>query len=157
MRTHKALPKYLKPFRISCASILLFLLAFGSQFLVDKQKKDRAAAIKGAMRSLQIALESYATDTGGSYHTNVKDSKPELTKDFLSAYGKQRYDIVELKHINAPELRTWLEDNAGDAFKPNLLMYFKFGNCGSYAVMGTDANGRIVTGVGGSPLIMSNQ
>ncbi|MBX9689374.1 MAG: prepilin-type N-terminal cleavage/methylation domain-containing protein, partial [Candidatus Obscuribacterales bacterium] len=47
--------------------IIGILAAIALPNFIGAQKKAKAAAIKGNMRTIQIASESFATDQGGAY------------------------------------------------------------------------------------------
>lgn len=51
--------------------IIGILAAIALPNFIGAQTKAKGAAVKGNMRTVQIAAESYATDTGGQYGTNT--------------------------------------------------------------------------------------
>lgn len=56
--------------------IIGILAAIALSNFIAAQNKAREAAVKGNMRTAQIAVEMYATGAGGVYPTQVDDFKP---------------------------------------------------------------------------------
>lgn len=80
-RMQKDQLKYLQG-RVWIWIVLSCVVFFDAVFLVPNyigaQKKQRSAMIKGNMRTVQIAAESFATDTGGEYPWTLDGIRPYL-------------------------------------------------------------------------------
>ena len=146
--------------------IVTLLLAFCAVIAIPNffgaQGKSRTAAIKGNMRAVQIMMESYATDSGGSFPSNQNDLIQAFKKycPHCQIEGTRIFfdEPIEVIFVNPghQSLGQWLKnDFAKDKNKSNLLFVSCDGN--SYACALTDRTGKPVPGVGGEPLVLSNQ
>ena len=126
--------------------------------------------VKGNMRTVQIAAESFATDNGGIYPISVKQLSPYLPGGSLEIGGNQ--GTIPANPINAAdkglvdgpvlltsqaiaELRELRISKS--TLKPGQVAYCAVGNGESYAVTGVSSNGMQTSGVGGRVLVFSNQ
>lgn len=148
--------------------IIGILAAIALPNFIGAQGKAKTAAVKGNMRTVQIASESYATDSGGAYNdaslyqnylpggsntmtggtagalpVNPVSGKTQAT---IGSAGLTTSAAIKTARTSAPADQT-----AGEVF------YSQADAGNSYAVTGGDANGKRVTGVGGNTLVLSNQ
>jgi len=152
--------------------IIGILAAIALPNFIGAQQKAKAAAVKGNMRTVQIASESYATDSGGAYGPAVANIQPYFPGGGNSIAGtlgtypsnpvsgalgvapsKQGLavsaDITALRKAKASS--TKCSGSAGG------LTYDQIDTGNSYAVTGGDATGNCVPGLGGNCLVLSNQ
>ncbi len=147
--------------------IIGILAAIALPNFIGAQKKAKAAAVKGNMRTIQIASESYATDSGGSYGKNA-DILPYLpggTNKIGGTPGTLPQNPVDPTKTALGDAA--LADSKAIAGKRAAAPAANgvAGNCAysqadtgnSYAVLGSDADGFEISGVGGKVLVLSNQ
>ena len=150
--------------------VIGILAAIALPNYVGASNKARTAAVKGNMRTVQIASESYATDSGGSYSGNStwQNYLPGGSNSMTGSAGYvpvnpctgQPSVIGDAGITTATALTNQRKTSAGGLDAP-----FSAGNVGysqvdagqSYAVVGADSNGKFVNGVGGLCLVLSNR
>jgi prepilin-type N-terminal cleavage/methylation domain-containing protein len=152
--------------------IIGILAAIALPNFIGAQKKAKTASIKGNMRTIQIASESYATDSGGSYSTLAGtwvNYLPGGSNALAGAAGKFPTNPVSgavPAGLNDAALATSAliqaqktTAAAGKAGKANAgdPAYCQADAGNSYAVSGSDPDGNYVSGTGGFCLILSNQ
>ncbi|MBX9689372.1 MAG: prepilin-type N-terminal cleavage/methylation domain-containing protein [Candidatus Obscuribacterales bacterium] len=151
--------------------IIGILAAIALPNFIGAQKKAKAAAIKGNMRTIQIASESYATDQGGAYAANatgaflnylpggsstatagtagnIPQNPVTGAAGVIAAGGPGTTAAIQA--LRAAAVAAGVA-GAGDT------SYCQADAGNSYAVTGSDADGNYVGGVGGKTLVLSNQ
>jgi prepilin-type N-terminal cleavage/methylation domain-containing protein len=148
--------------------IIGILAAIALPNFIGAQGKAKTAAVKGNMRTVQIASESYATDSGGSYSadTTYQNYLPggsnTLTGGTPGALpvnpvtGKVQASIGSASITTSAAIKTTRTSPPG-SFTAGDVGYSQCDAGNSYAIVGGDANGKSVTGVGGNTLVLSNQ
>jgi hypothetical protein len=133
-----------------------YLEAIGVPNFIGAQKKAKSGAFKGAMRTVQIAAESYATDSGGAYGKleQITNYMPGGSNQIGGAPGKAPENIVELPSMSGAEFQAWLEKPRN--LTPNRIYYCRLDGGGGYAITGTTDDGYI-SGTGDFPIVLSNQ
>ena len=148
--------------------IIGILAAIALPNFVGAQGKAKTAAVKGNMRTVQIAAESYATDSGGAYNNAAvwKNYLPGGANAMVGTAGvapnnpmtgavgtlpaSACADSAAIKTARAAQAST-------TAFAAGESGYNSADAGVSYAVTGGDANGKSVPRVGGFTLVLSNQ
>jgi prepilin-type N-terminal cleavage/methylation domain-containing protein len=151
--------------------IIGVLAAIALPNFVGAQKKARTASIKGNMRTIQIAAESYATDSGGAYSTLAGTWPNYLPGGSINLTGKPGTmptnpitgtvpaalnDAGLATGTAIQNQKTTLASSKGKAATGDPA-YCQADAGNSYAVSGSDPDGNYVSGVTGNCLILSNQ
>lgn len=154
--------------------IIGILAAIALPNFIGAQQKAKTAAVRGNMRTSQIAAESYATDAGGVYGTAAQlapyypggDSKlggaagtlptnpvSGTANEALIAAGPTTTAAVQALRAAAPAAYGMSGQHGYDQVDVT------GGNGLSYAIVGADANATSVhvTGTNGKVLVLSNQ
>lgn len=148
--------------------IIGILAAIALPNFIGAQKKAKAASVKGNERTIQIAAESYATDTGGAYAAagaNLTTYLPGGSNQQTGTAGTIPTNPVTgiVSKISAPGLSTSAKIQAQrttlvTAWGTGGDLGYDQADVGtSYAVTGGDADGNYTSGVSGNCLVMSNQ
>jgi prepilin-type N-terminal cleavage/methylation domain-containing protein len=153
--------------------VIGILAAIALPNFVGAEKKARTASIRGNMRTIQIASESYATDSGGSYATlagtwvnylpggcnsltgGAKGALPTNPVTGFPPAGINDAALATSALIQAQKT-TLATGKAGKA-NPGDPAYCQADAGNSYAVSGSDQDGNYIPGAGGFCLILSNQ
>lgn len=150
--------------------IIGILAAIALPNFIAAQKKAKAAAVKGNMRTVQIASESYATDSGGAYAPNATASLlnylPGGSNTLSGTAGTMAVNPVDgtngkiaagstTTSAALATLRAATAAASGTAKGSQDYSEVDTGN--SYAVTGSDADQIYISGVGGNTLVLSNQ
>lgn len=148
--------------------IIGILAAIALPNFIGAQGKAKTAAVKGNMRTVQIASESYATDAGGSYDsgTSYQNYLPGGSNTLAGSSpgalpvnpvtGKSQTAIPSASITTSAVVKT-TRTTAPGTFTAGEVGYSQVDAGNSYAIVGGDANGKQVTGVGGNTLVLSNQ
>lgn len=150
--------------------IIGILAAIALPNFIGAQNKARLASVRGNMHTIQLAAESYATDSGGAYGATQADIRPYLPQGGNSiggAAGKaptNPFTGVQDENPYAETLTTsaliYAARGAAPAASPGTkgqTGYIQADAGNSYAVAGADDNAKRVSGTGGKQLILSNQ
>ncbi len=152
--------------------IIGILAAIALPNFIGAQQKAKAAAVKGNMRTVQIASESYATDSGGSYATDASGAGcgpyfpgggnsiggangtyPANPVSGAAGVQPSAQGLNKSTAITAARLAAPAKCAAGAGG----LTYDQADAGNSYAVTGGDATGNCVAGIGGKQMVLSNQ
>lgn len=153
--------------------ILIFMLSvvivLALPSIIGSQKKARTASIKGGLRTIQIAAESYATDSGGSYPAHFHEMLPFFPGGgnlIGGAPGKLPNnvlpkDVIDLGPLQRNQFDDWLKVHGSENFKPGKIIFCgirtgRHEKCDGYAVVGVDESGHAIGGIGGKLLVFSN-
>jgi prepilin-type N-terminal cleavage/methylation domain-containing protein len=157
--------------------IIGILAAIALPNFIGAQLKAKAAAVKGNMRTVQIASESFATDSGGSYAVDCSNGLPTTAVvggcgPYFPGGGNSLGGKVGTYPPNpctgaidaVPGATATLADRTSAATAITIpvgtvnyqAVTVNSANS-SYAVEGGDAVGNAVAGVGGKALVLSNQ
>lgn len=146
--------------------IIGILVAISLPGLIGAQDKAREAAVKANMRTVQLSVEQYAVDAGGSYPLNVNDFKPYLPggdhslggvsgSGLLNPFTNTSEYPVQGGSINIQSSRASLPQATGGGAGQ---VVYSSPNPTTYAVQGTGKNLKSLGGVApGTTLILSNQ
>ena len=148
--------------------IIGILAAIALPNFIGAQGKAKTAAVKGNMRTVQIAAESYATDSGGSYNNAAlwKNYLPGGTNSIGGTPGVAPNNpmtgavgtLPPSAFADSAAIKAARAKSAdATAFASGESGYNAVDAGVSYAVTGGDANGKCVPGVGGFTLVLSNQ
>lgn len=148
--------------------IIGILAAIALPNFIGAQGKAKTAAVKGNMRTVQIASESYATDSGGAYAngTGYQNYLPGGSNALTGSVGTIPTNpvtggastISDAGLATASAIQTRRAAAAsGQTFSAGNLGYSVADSGNSYAVLGGDNGGKAVPGVGGNCLVLSNQ
>ena len=152
--------------------IIGILAAIALPNFIGAQKKAKCASIKGNMRTVQIAAESYATDSGGAYSSlagtwinympggsnNPTGTKGNLPINPVTGSTPASLNDAGLATSTAIQTQktTPASGVAGKAAAGDPA--YCSGDAGNtYAVSGSDPDGNYISGVGGFCLVLSNQ
>ena len=131
----------------------------------------RNAAVKGNMRTVQIAAETYATKTG-HYPAKVTNMMPFLPGGDKTVGGKPGTlpvnpmdgsldSVKDSKFISTWKQLTALRMQSSDKYKtglkPGQIAYTAIEGLKGYAITGTIKDGYASSGVGGRTLVLSCQ
>lgn len=151
--------------------IIGILAAIALPNFIGAQGKARTAAVRGNMRTIQIASESYATDSGGGYDatTAYQNYLPGGSNTITGGTpgnfpinpvsGKTQTSIPASGLATAAAISA-MRTTPAAAGAPGSKGDASYGVAdagNSYAVVGSDNNGGYVPGVGGNTLVLSNQ
>jgi prepilin-type N-terminal cleavage/methylation domain-containing protein len=147
--------------------IIGILAAIALPNFIGAQQKAKTASVKGNMRTVQIAAESYATDSGGAYGANVTAIGPYLPGGSNTLGGTAGANpmnpvtgastaiasggCTNVVTLRAASAATSFPGGAGNVAYDQLL------SGTSYGVTGGGANGQYCPGIGGKTLVLSNQ
>lgn len=152
--------------------IIGILAAIALPNFIGAQKKAKTASIKGNMRTIQIAAESYATDSGGSYAANGGTWKNYLpggsntiagtagTLPTNPVTGKPPATVNDTGLATTTDIQKQKTTAAAGVKSPAAAGDPSYGQAdagNSYAVAGGDPDGNYVSGAGGYCLVLSNQ
>ncbi len=150
--------------------IIGILAAIALPNFIGAQNKAKLASVRGNMHTIQLASESYATDSGGAYGPAQVDIRPYLPQGGNSiggAAGKaptNPFTGVQDENPYAETLTTsaliYAARGAVPAASPGTKGqsgYIQADGGNSYAVTGADDNAKRVSGTGGKQLVLSNQ
>jgi prepilin-type N-terminal cleavage/methylation domain-containing protein len=157
--------------------IIGILAAIALPNFIGAQLKAKAAAVKGNMRTVQIASESFATDSGGSYADGCGNAIPVNASSGGcgpyfpgggSSLGGKIGNYPNNPCTGAIDATPGTTSNIADRTSPATSITIAIGTVHyspikansaniSYAVEGGDAMGNSVAGVGGNCLVLSNQ
>lgn len=147
--------------------IIGILAAIALPNFIGAQNKAKTASVKGNMRTVQIASESYATDSGGAYSGTSGGLGPYFPGGANTLAGAS--GIIPMNPITGAtsaigsgvvtNVQASRGTAAGTSFSPGAgnMAYDTLLTNTSYAVTGGDANGNIIGGTGGKILVLSNQ
>jgi type II secretory pathway pseudopilin PulG len=158
---------------VSCAVILLllgFLGTIAAPCYIGSGRSMRNSAVKGNMRTVQIAAESYFSDQG-HYPATIAELAPYLPGGAQVANGKAgvfptnpidgntEHSLAISTKIHSAKLiqnARGVYDNAPIKCFPGQVLYCQADGGKSYSVMGADEAGKMLrNGVG--QLVLSNQ
>jgi prepilin-type N-terminal cleavage/methylation domain-containing protein len=152
--------------------IIGILAAIALPNFIGAQQKAKAAAVKGNMRTVQIASEAYATDSGGSYAVDASGAGcgpyfPGGGSSIGGANGTYPINPVTGAAGVQPAAQGLNKSTAIIAARAAApakcaagaggLTYDQADGGNSYAVTGGDAVGNCIPGIGGKELVISNQ
>lgn len=150
--------------------IIGILAAIALPNFIGSQQKARAAAVKGNMRTVQIASEAYATDSGGAYAADCSAAGcgpyfPGGNNTIGGAAPATFYvNPMTGANMGAPAAGgvanvTTQRGLAAStvAVAAGACTYDSLAGNQSYAVMGGDSNGKAVSATGGKCMVLSNQ
>lgn len=154
--------------------IIGILAAIALPNFIGAEQKARNAAVRGNMRTVVIASESYATDSGGSYAKDASatgcgpyfpggNNAINGTNGFYPtnpisggpAAAPASVGLTTLAIIQAQRAKNAGATNFGNG--RGGVSYDQADAGVSYAVAGGDANGNYIPGNNGMCLVMSNQ
>jgi hypothetical protein len=139
------------------------------QFRAMAQQNAAQAQTRANMRTVQIALEYYATETGGTYPKSILECKPFLdggskkiggtgpdfpTNAFTGATNETPYAAGISSVAQIDKMRKMPPQFT--AGKAGQIGYSLLDNGNTYAVIGTDANGNAIANKDGMTLVLSN-
>ncbi len=150
--------------------IIGILAAIALPNFIGAQKKAKAAAVKGNCRTVQIAAESYATDSGGAYAADATGSLrnylPGGSNTMTGTAGTMAVNPVT-GAVGAIAKGTLVTSAAITAQRAKAVGagtaaagsqdYVAADSGNSYAITGSDPDGNYLAGVGGKCLVLSNQ
>lgn len=161
----------LRIFAILC--LLFPFVSIAASCATGANGKAKLASVRGNMRTIQIAAESYATDAGGKYPKTAEELAPYFPGGQEApgggVAGKMPINPFSgtndraVVTVNSPSTSAELESmrqQTSAAFtrlKPGQIGYSSVDNGKSYAITGTDENGNLISGLAGKPLILSCQ
>ena len=151
--------------------IIGILAAIALPNFIGAQKKAKAAAVKGNCRTIQIASESYATDSGGSYAPNATGPLLNYLPGGSNSIGGTTKGTIPVNPVDGSAgvikagttaTSTALQTLRGTAVgKGNAAAgsqdYSQVDSGNSYCITGSDPDGNYLAGVGGKTLVLSNQ
>lgn len=143
-----------------CVMLIGILAGIMLPCFVGAQGTARTAQIRGNMRTIQIAAESYATDAAGKYPTTLKELEPYLpggSNKISGLSGKWPLNPVSAQSPSCVIGDKMLVKAQATGYKPGQVTYSSLKNGQGYAITGTDANGMAVPGIGGNTLVLSCQ
>lgn len=146
--------------------IIGILAAIALPNFIGAQGKAKTAAVRGSMRTTQIASESAATDTGGVYQVlaKIKPYYPGGENKIAGANGTVPANPVTgaTADPGAGGLAVATDITAKRGTAPGNFLtkgehsYDVVDAGNSYGVMGSDSNGVHVSGTNGNILVLSN-
>lgn len=152
--------------------IIGILAAIALPNFIGAQKKAKTASVKGNMRTIQIASESYATDSGGAYSplagtwvnylpggsnqlTGTKGNLPTNPVSGTTPASLNDAGLTTTTAIQAQKTTAAAGSKGKAAAGDPAYSQADTGN--SYAVSGSDPDGNYISGTGGKCLVLSNQ
>lgn len=148
--------------------IVGILSAIALPNFIGAHGKSRAAAVKGNMRTAQIAAEGYATDTGGQYGAtpgDIQNYAPGGGNTLSGSPGNWPDNPVDSTTIGidvgsgyADAASVVAARNTVGTGVPGVVYYSGTTDKTSYAVLGYGSDGKQLTDPSGSKaLVLSNQ
>ncbi|MBX9688995.1 MAG: type II secretion system GspH family protein [Candidatus Obscuribacterales bacterium] len=150
--------------------IIGILAAIALPNFIGAQLKAKTAAVKGNMRTNQIAAETYATDSGGSYPNNPTTYEPYLPGGNSKIGGtpgsypvnpvtgaQNEVTLVAGPNTSAGIMASRATAAASVTVPKGRITYRQADAGSSYAIGGGDGTGNSVAGLNGKCLILSNQ
>ena len=153
--------------------IIGILAAIALPNFIGAQGKARTAAVRGSMRAVQIASESYATDSGGAYakdttatgcgpylpggNNTIGGTAGNLPTNPITGKVSTVTSAALTTGASITAQRTKSAGTTSFGGGPGNLSYDQTDAGNSYAVCGGDSNGNFVPGIGGNCLVLSNQ
>lgn len=135
--------------------ILLTMLVALPNFIATGEKQ-KAAATKGTMRTVHIAVESYATDSGGTYPDHFQDVLPYLPGGATTIGGKagklpELSDVLDVGPLTSQQFDDWYGSKNRNPEQVIFCGIRENGQkeCTGYAIMGP-----LIRGVSGKPLVL---
>lgn len=147
--------------------IIGILAAIALPNFVGAQAKAKISAVKANMHTIQLATESYATDTGGTYGAAAAIT-PYLPGGSSSVGGAPgNWPVNPFDNTSAAPTATAFADvaaiQAARAAAPGALAgtngsvgYGQTGDALSYGIVGFDNAGKSVAGSGNKQMVLSN-
>ncbi len=152
--------------------IIGILAALALPNFIGAQNKAREASVKANMRTCQIAAESYATDTGGTYPTAVNaayecyfpggnsdvnaPTAPASGYGYLNPFtGTGEFPTGGALAGSVQALRAAVPGATGGTI--GQVMFDAAVPPTTYAIIGTGSNLNALPGPGGTTLVLSNQ
>lgn len=126
---------------------------------ISSSNENRESKSNFNMQIKHIEMISKATDQG-SYPINILDRSGHAgCSEAINTPVKPPPGWLEITEISFED---WLKelrnsDVSSIHFPQNGVLYFQSPDKGSYAIMGSDADGVLISGVGGKVLVLSNQ
>ena len=150
--------------------VIGILAAIALPNFIGAQLKARAAAVRGNMRTAQVASESYATDNAGVYTGSVNALAPYYPGGGNTAGGAAgAYPVNPVTGaVNEALIYAGPATSAGItasrsvvasgvSVPPGRVTYHDADAGASYAICGGDGNGVAIAGLNGMTLVISNQ
>jgi prepilin-type N-terminal cleavage/methylation domain-containing protein len=151
--------------------VIGILAAIALPNYVSVQNRARNATVKGNMRTVAIAAESYATDFGGLYSPDQSGLLPYFPGGSFSIGGTagkrphNPYSDTPDEPLYDANIKTGAEISSIRLSTPlaigtkGQVGYSQVDEGLSYAILGTGGNGKTVSGYGGgsTTLVLSNQ
>jgi prepilin-type N-terminal cleavage/methylation domain-containing protein len=149
--------------------IIGILAAIALPNFIGAQQKAKTASVKGNMRTVQIASESYATDTGGVYCASGTGTIVNYLPGGTNTLGGSTGNLPVNPCTNAATAVAAASVTNVPTQRSTAPGTFGTGNVGysqvtvsvtgdSYAIIGGDARGQTIGGGGpGTTLVLSNQ
>lgn len=147
--------------------IIGILAAIALPNFVGAQAKAKVSAVKANMHTIQLAAESYATDTGGNYGAAAAIT-PYLPGGSSNVGGTAgNWPVNPFSNTSAAPAATAFADvaaiQAARAAAPGALSgtagnagYGVTGDALSYGIVGFDNAGKSVAGSGNKQMVLSN-
>lgn len=135
-------------------SCLLILAAVVLPCFIGAREMKQRSAVRGNMRTVQLAAESYATDHNGRYPEKLSQIEP-----FLPAGGFFKDNLVQGSTLKSEDMLTELRNRtiSDSGLKPGQVAYCAVAGGNTYAILGSGPDGMQIAGVGGKVLVLSNQ
>lgn len=148
--------------------IIGILAAIALPNFIGAQTKAKTSAVRGNMRTTQIASESYATDSGGVYATTVGLAQPYYPgggNSLAGTAGNYPMNPVDGTSVapgtggpaTSAAIATLRATAPATSGTKGHHTYDQADTGNSYSVTGTDPNGIQVSGTAGKTLVLSNQ
>lgn len=149
--------------------VIGILAAIALPNFIGAQQKAKTAAVKGNMRTTQVATECYATDSGGIYAAGTALMQPYYPGGANKLGGSPgsfptnpvtgviNEPPMPAGPVTSTAIQVLRNSPAGPSWTKGRHTYTQAEAGGSYAVVGADAGGMYVVGVNGKVLVLSNQ
>ena len=147
--------------------IIGILAAIAMPNFIGAQVKAKSASIKGSMRTVQIAAECYATDSGGTYAGTCASG---AAGNYLPGGTNTLGGTCPVGLSNPCASGTYFPPSAGvtvvqsqrtasgaSTLSAGYASYDQISAGVTYAVCGSDPDKNWITGSGGKCLVLSNQ
>lgn len=155
--------------------VLALLATVAMPNFVAAMQKSHSATVKGSMRTVQIAAESYLCNTDESYPVDCGNGPNGCGPFFpggsgviggqIGAYpynpitGQAAITPISIglstsASIQSQKIQSATSSNFPGG--PGVVSYDRADGGNSYAICGGDANGQYAAGVGGTCLVLSN-
>jgi type II secretory pathway pseudopilin PulG len=149
-------------------AILVVVGAIAIPNFIGAQQKAKAASIKGNFRTLQIAIESYATDSGGAYPGRFPDLADYLPGGSNTPHGSPGNPLLwpdtkdgrlEVANLSQHEWDLLLKGKPPAGLKKQAQLIYVQGKINvvgdSYILSRTDEHGSLKRNPDGTPLTVS--